>query len=417
MNISIHRGANQIGGCITEISNENCKILIDLGRNLPGCKSEELTESDVRNITENVDAIFYTHCHSDHVGLFHLADPEIPQYIGCGAKDVMQCKYDRIGDDREIAAVKRMHTYIAGEKIDVAQKGQIYVTPYFVSHSAFDAYMFKIECEGKVILHTGDFRKHGYLGKGLFPTLEKLVGKVDILIIEGTMLDRGQEQVLDEVEIKRNTVDFLRTHKYVYALCSSTDMDRLASFHAACKESGRLFLADRYQKQVLDVFSAYSGKKSELFNFDRVFKIRDIKSAKVRRKLQKDGFLIPVRMSSATKIKEMLEIYSEEPAWLIYSMWNGYAEKDSEYCIDSVVEIRDLFGERIMDGSKDGFHTSGHADVNTLKAVCETVKPKIGIIPIHKDQNADFKTILNDESYKIFSEGEYNFENLKISVK
>lgn len=36
MNITIHRGANQIGGCITEISTEGCKVLIDLGSNLPG---------------------------------------------------------------------------------------------------------------------------------------------------------------------------------------------------------------------------------------------------------------------------------------------------------------------------------------------------------------------------------------------
>lgn len=40
MNLIIHRGADQIGGCITEISTENCKILIDFGSNLPGCKKK-----------------------------------------------------------------------------------------------------------------------------------------------------------------------------------------------------------------------------------------------------------------------------------------------------------------------------------------------------------------------------------------
>ena len=48
MNLIIHRGADQIGGCITEISTENCKILIDFGSNLPGCKKEELTEEQVK---------------------------------------------------------------------------------------------------------------------------------------------------------------------------------------------------------------------------------------------------------------------------------------------------------------------------------------------------------------------------------
>lgn len=45
MNITIHRGANQIGGCITEISSDNCKLLIDFGSNLPGNQKAELTEN------------------------------------------------------------------------------------------------------------------------------------------------------------------------------------------------------------------------------------------------------------------------------------------------------------------------------------------------------------------------------------
>ena len=34
INITIHRGANQIGGCITEIATTKAKIIIDLGSNL-----------------------------------------------------------------------------------------------------------------------------------------------------------------------------------------------------------------------------------------------------------------------------------------------------------------------------------------------------------------------------------------------
>lgn len=41
MNITIHPGANQIGGCITEISAGGAKILIDLGFNLSDSKAKE----------------------------------------------------------------------------------------------------------------------------------------------------------------------------------------------------------------------------------------------------------------------------------------------------------------------------------------------------------------------------------------
>ena len=59
MKIIIHRGAHQIGGCITEIKSDDAKILIDLGANLPGNNTKELGEIEVAELTKDVDAIFY----------------------------------------------------------------------------------------------------------------------------------------------------------------------------------------------------------------------------------------------------------------------------------------------------------------------------------------------------------------------
>lgn len=36
MNIQVHRGLSQIGGCITEISTATSRVFIDMGQNLPG---------------------------------------------------------------------------------------------------------------------------------------------------------------------------------------------------------------------------------------------------------------------------------------------------------------------------------------------------------------------------------------------
>lgn len=420
MNITIHRGANQIGGCITEISSDNCKLLIDFGSNLPGSQKAELTEEKICDIAGNADAVFYTHYHGDHIGLHHLIPANIKQYIGSGAKDVILCKYtalNRYGDyGKEIDMVKKMNTYRVGQRIDVGGKGEIFLTPYFVSHSAFDAYMFKIECDGKKILHTGDFRRHGYLGKGLFPMLSKYVGEVDILITEGTMLGRKQESVVSENEIQYRITKILREHKYVFALCSSTDIDRLASFHAACKDTGRVFFVDEYQKSVLDIFSKYAGKQSSLFNF-KVFKLVNYRTSNVKQKLTKEGFLMPIRINNYHLVKDMLDVYNDESAWLIYSMWDGYAEENKNYTIDNVINIRSLFAPRIFDGTKDSVHTSGHADVQTLAGVCNIVNPRIGVIPIHKDENTDYESLSNLSEYKIFHKGKTIIENLSISIQ
>lgn len=418
MNITIHRGANQIGGCITEISSDNCRLLVDFGSNLPGSQKAELTEAQICDIVENADAIFYTHYHGDHVGLHHLIPANVKQYIGSGAKKVMLCKYNalnRYGNyGKELEMANNMNTYRPGQRFNVGGKDEIFITPYFVSHSAFDAYMFKIECKGKIILHTGDFRRHGYLGKGLFPTLRKYVGEVDILITEGTMLGRKQENIVSENEIQRCITKILKEHKYVFALCSFSDIDRLASFHAACKNTGRVFLVDKFQKKILDIFSEYAGKRSPLFKFN-AFELINYKTSNVKRKLTGEGFLMPIRISSYHFVKEMLKTYNDESAWLIYSMWGGYAEKDKNYTIENVISIRKLFGYRIFDGTKDSVHTSGHADVQTLADVCKTVNPRIGVIPIHKDENTEYESLPNLSEYKIFHEGKTIIGNISIS--
>ena len=248
--INIHRGANQIGGCITEIATAQSRIIIDLGSNLPGSKVKELMAEQIAEIVSGVDAIFYTHYHGDHVGLFQFVPDSIPQYIGEGALEVMKCKYKTLSRheniEQELSAINRMKTYQANCTIQI---GDIRITPYYCSHSAFDSYMFKIETQGRVILHSGDFRRHGYLGKSLDGVLKKYIRQVDILITEGTMLSRPHEKVLPEYAIQANTIKVLKRHKYVFALCSSTDMERLASFHVACKQTGRVFYCDRYKKR------------------------------------------------------------------------------------------------------------------------------------------------------------------------
>ena len=222
--------------------------------------------------------------------------------------------------------------------------------------------------------------------------------------------------MISESEIQKNIIKALREHKYVFALCSSTDLDRLATFHAACKKTGRIFLVDEYQNRVLNVFTKYAGCKSDLFQFN-AFKLINYRTVNVRNKLQKEGFLMPIRMSSGYLLKGMLDIYNDEKPWLIYSMWGGYAKEGKDYTNSDVINIRNLFGNRILDGTMDGVHTSGHADVETLKEVCQTVHPRIGVIPIHKDENSRYDSISGISSYFIFDEGDVDIHDIHISVK
>ena len=91
MRITVHRG-NQIGGCITEIESERgTKIFVDLGHNLPQgdeeAPDEYASDQAVADLTRGARAIFFTHMHDDHIGLFPFVPEGIEEYLGPLARD------------------------------------------------------------------------------------------------------------------------------------------------------------------------------------------------------------------------------------------------------------------------------------------------------------------------------------------
>lgn len=52
MQITIHRGLAQIGGCITEIATKTSRIFIDMGDNLPS--EEDMLDTDKKEFIQGV---------------------------------------------------------------------------------------------------------------------------------------------------------------------------------------------------------------------------------------------------------------------------------------------------------------------------------------------------------------------------
>lgn len=399
MQITIYR-ATQIGGQITRISTAHASIIIDLGHNLPNhAEDEDAYDNDraIAEITKDCSAILYTHYHGDHIGLFHHVPNNIPQYIGEVAKQVVCRKYKQLcclrapslqqKYCRALTVASKMHTFHENQTLHF---GDIIVTPYFASHSAYDAYMFLIEADGKRILHTGDFRGHGYLSKGLLPIIQKYIGQVDALIIEGTMLVRKDETILTESVLSQKAAELIKEHKYVFVHCSSTDMERLASFKNATRSMfpKRPLLADEYQKDILALFSETAGKKSPCFDFGKIYTYSE-KNPKLKAWMQEKGFTMFIRASASFNrlldlILPMLPV--EGKPLLIYSMWDGYINRDDTRNEDYVY-LQKRFAEVVQ------LHTSGHATADTLRRVCELTNPRLAILPIHRDKGTDLSSI------------------------
>ena len=336
-----------------------------MGAELPSENVSELPPIDgVTSGISDCDAVFMTHYHGDHVGLYKKIIRDIPIYIGEVAKEIFLAFCERVRDSgTEI--VKKFKTFNALDKITVKD---IAVTPILIDHSAFDAYMFLIENRGKRILHTGDFRMHGFRGSKLLATLENYVGVVDVLITEGTMLSRGFENVITERELQIQAKEIMRKNKYVFVLCSSTNIDRIAAFYHA-NPRGRYFICDEYQRGVLCIVRKYAKDKSPLYNFEKVHTY----GINLDEKLKKQGFCMLVR--SSDPFKRIMNKF--ESGLLVYSMWGGYVKgkTQNKTITDFVNSYNSVF-----------LHTSGHATGEAIKMVCDTVRPKVAVIPMHSEK-------------------------------
>lgn len=416
MEIKIHRGLDQIGGCITEIWTDSSRVFIDFGQNLPSNGKTASPEEDalmvadiIRNNEKEHQAVFYTHAHEDHVGLFRYIPLE--QYIGEGSKELLLIKYRTLLEGYEMA-IDECHQLQEGSKeneelqeenyrttkglIDKLKAfktwkrtalkkspspitiGDIRVTPFFTCHSIYDAHMFLVEADGKRIWHTGDYRQHGYMGKGLFPMLRRYATDIDVLITEGTMLKR-KDKCIHECEVSRKMESVMQAFKYVFVLASATDIERLASIKVAAENANKpLCILSLFMKRTMELFTVRDSSLSRgLFSFAPLFY-----TDKLYGKLKRRGFAMVVGTSQTDRIKELLDKLLQEETLLIYSSWDGYYKNAEQVKANSKYkEFREIF-HNVVD-----IHTSGHADKATIRKVIETVCPK-EVICIHKEAGA-----------------------------
>jgi len=409
--ITIHRGTRQIGGCVTEIATTNNRVFIDFGENLPGDNTPSLPIDGLTEGDGTKSALFFTHYHGDHIGRLAEVLSDLPVFMGKTAKAIYMNLIERT-DKEKLPLFKRIQTFEPGEPVIF---GDITVMPLMIDHSAFDAYMFIVQAgdKGKRILHTGDFRLHGVRSKKTLFMLKRYAKHIDYIVCEGTTVSRNGEPPMSEHELRQKASKMMSAAKYVFVLCSSTNIDRIGAFYHA-NPKGRLFVCDAYQKKQLETVRQDHAEKSDYYNFQHVYDYAPNLDAL----MEKKGFCMLVRQGEYFRrimekyIKDDQKILSNDPEYspggastaiepnkflLIYSMWTGYLDERAKS--QELVDLLAPYDYRVL-------HTSGHASPEDIKKLYETINPKCGLIPIHTDDPEVFLRFIPESSTILLNDGE-----------
>ena len=424
-NLTIYRGTHQIGGGCTELACKGERVLIDLGANLPDSDTPIRDDELAAKVFDGRPAagVLFTHPHGDHYGLYKKVPGDVPMYIGSMAKEILKIlvsRLDHISEEKGLPVIERMQTYQAGQELGAFQN--VRVLPLYVDHSAPDAYMFYIQAAGKKILFSGDFRDHGIVGEKdrLWRMLEKFVPRgIDLLITEGTMLSRRAEAAVNSVwteeQLGQRAKELFLQHKYNFVLVSSTNLDSIMEFYHHTPE-GMQFVCDTYQAEVMltamkgmeakgnypryqcaarqPVIQVLNGNRQE----ERMSSLSQLGAALKKpvgvepagsSDLYHKGFVMLSRKNAGLSAnrKNVFEIMRDKfypmDGQIIYSMWDGYLKP--EHADQALINF---IGGRPI----EYLHTSGHAYVETIARLMETVDPKV-IVPMHTERAEEFSSI------------------------
>lgn len=406
MKITIYRGTKEIGGTLIELFSGNSRILIDAGyplflNNQPidgsisSLSREKLMElgvlPDIKGLyawdTPTFDAVIISHAHIDHYGLLRFINPEIPVYLSPGTQKIIEIsELFKLIDP----IAMKVHGFKMYEPFYV---GDFKITPYLMDHSAFDAAAFEISDNEKSVIYTGDFRGHGRKGICLDNFINKAKKEADVLLIEGTMFGRQNEEVMTELELENRLYKKIKDFEGpVLFQSSSQNIDRLVSFYKAASRLGKIFVVDVYTANVLYELrqignklpfpsTAYQNIKvfypyrltQKIFNeIGEVYAKRfsPFHIPKDKLKEQQNNIVMAVRPS----MKKDIEIAGLENGLFFYSLWSGYRESDYQKAFEKNLSQAGFVANEL--------HTSGHATVSDIRRVMEELKPK-QIIPIH----------------------------------
>ena len=383
LSLTVHRGTHQIGGSCIEIAHsDGSRLVLDAGRPLdaPAGATGLIPASLDRTRPATV---LISHPHQDHYGLLAEIPDDWPVWTGEASARLVKIT-DEIASKPEGRIFQTWHSRSGQFEI-----GPFKVTPILTDHSAFDAYMLLVESEGKRILYTGDFRRHGRKSALVDTMMASPPLDIDVLITEGTNLGTDKP-VRSESDLETDFIDLLaQTPGRLFVSWSGQNVDRTVTLYRAAKRTGRTLVIDLYTADVLDRIAEGTRLPRAGFPNLRVvvtgslaanykargredFVARMATDGVAARNIPKDA-IVMLRRALIRDYERNGVVPGDQDAFN-FSMWKGYLEtpyyaEPMEWCRSRGAQIAYI-------------HTSGHASPEDLRAFAAAVAPKV-MVPVH----------------------------------
>ena len=333
---------------------------------------------------------------------------EVPVYIGQVSEDLIKATKRFLGVDTPKCNFQRIKPWVEENILDTFK-----VHPYLVDHSSPEAFAFVIEVDCKRIFYSGDFRSTGRKGFLYDRMIKYPPEKIDLLLIEGTMIERDNPEYTDEDAVEQKITEIVANqHNSTFVVSSAQNIDRFCSVFNACRKAHKMLIIDVYMAFVLEMVKKLSNKlptidaynvlvynpKSQMEKIteeefeDFVTRINENK-AHNGIFVKPEKFVYFVRCPNEHLIKELLK-KNHNPINLIYSQWKGYLKDEHKtYCTPIINRLRD---QKIVNFTYA--HTSGHAPVEELVELAGAIKPE-KIVPIHTENPAKMRQVFNNAGF------------------
>lgn len=368
-------------------------LALDLMPRIPGLYSEkELAPTDLAWESPRFSGIAISHIHFDHINQLRFVDPEVPVFLGEGTRIML---------DSWMTSSKAMDlgphawkSFRTGRSVAV---DGLEIEPIHVDHSAPAAYGFLIHTQEGVIAYTGDLRRHGPHAEFTddFETAAKKARPI-ALITEGTRVAPAEtRQQFSEREVRERAPDAIRAAKDRLALVTfyPRDVDRIKTFHAVARETGRQFVLSAKTAHLL-----IAMKKDTRIQVPDVAKDPNI-LVYFRKMAKEDSWEKDLRRQVAAKavdsayvnqnpsdlllqldfyqLTELIDLKPPPGSVFIHSKSEPFDEEDLEG------QVRDNWLKRFQLRHVQ-LHASGHCSMSEMRDFVRTVNPK-AVIPVHTE--------------------------------